>query len=522
MLANAPDVDGYTRTNRPLPEERSKDRLLDEGSAGLPVSRMGLEHEFFLVDQEGALSDLADLFLWECREAARVEGLDPLCFQGESVMGLVEITTPPTYSVSEMSAHYLDNVGLALGVASELGLALYPLGTYPLRINSVLRDDPGYRVKASILGRNSFSHAGRCAGAHLHLELPAGTVWPDVKAALDAPLAAQRELLGLYNLATALDPALVALTRACPFYEGEVDGFAARTVHYRGIFGFEGVYAGLREVGGLSAYASRVEDLLDQQRARYRAWFKAMDLAGVERRLFAQAGGNLHRASWNPVRLSHHGTVEIRSMDANFPEMVLAVCALIRAAAERVRRESLEVRPGRGVLALEPDGDLLHVPNFSYLNGELLSATVTRGVQDPRVEAYLDSFAKFASPYLERPELVEPLVSSGGYRTTEAEVLESFSTPKVSLTRAEGLSLVREACLRLKKQVSSLGQWYGATLPGDERGPKAARVIHIRNSPTIPAEGASPASVHDAQASARAANEGNRTRRPHRLPADRL
>ena len=225
----------------------------------------------------------------------------------------------------------------------------------------------------------------------------------------------------------------------------------------------------------MSAYASRVEDLVDQQRARYRAWFAAMDRAGVERRLFAQAGGNLHRASWNPVRLSHHGTVEIRSMDANFPEMVLAVCALIRGAAERVRHESLEVRPSRGVLALEPDGDLLYVPNFSYLNGELLAAAVTRGVQDQRVEAYLDSIVKFASPYLERPELVEPLVSSGGYRTTEAEVLESFPTPKVSLTREEGLSLVREACLRLKEQVSSL----------DKGTAKRYRVMNATRRPRV-------------------------------------
>lgn len=92
-------------------------------------------------------------------------------------------------------------------------------------------------MQARTIGRERFSHAGRCAGTHLHLELPAGTVWPDVKLALDAPVAAQEELLNLYNLATALDPALVALTRACPFYEGRVDGFAARVVHYRGILG---------------------------------------------------------------------------------------------------------------------------------------------------------------------------------------------------------------------------------------------------------------------------------------------
>ena len=167
-----------------------------------------------------------------------------------------------------------------------------------------------------------------------------------------------------------------------------------------------------------------MQDLVDQQSA-LQGMVCGDGPSGVERRLFAQAGGNLHRASWNPVRLSHHGTVEIRSMDANFPEMVLAVCALIRGAAERVRHESLEVRPAGGARP-EPDGDLLHVPIFSYLNGELLAAAVTGGVQDQRVEAYLDSIVKFASPYLERPELVEPLVSSGGYRTTESEVLESF------------------------------------------------------------------------------------------------
>jgi hypothetical protein len=290
MLANAPDVDGYTRTNRPLREERSKGDVADVGSGGLPVRRIGLEQEFFLVDREGALSDLADPFLRRCRDAARAEGLDPLCFKAECVKSLIEIATPPGSCFKDLADTYLNNLDLALKVASELGLALYPLGTYPLPISPVVRDDPGYRVKGSTIGHERFSHAGRCAGAHLHLELPVGTVWPDVKTALDASAAAQRELLGLYNLATALDSALVALTRSCPYYEGRTDGFAARTVHYRGILGFDGLYADLGEVGSLSAYASRVEDLVDQQSARYRAWFSAMDLAGVERRLFAQAG----------------------------------------------------------------------------------------------------------------------------------------------------------------------------------------------------------------------------------------
>src|SRR5215217_4961489 len=507
MLANAPDVDGYTRTNRPLREERSKGDVAEAESAGLPVHRVGLEQEFFLVDRGGALSELADPFLRRCRDAARAEGLDPLCFKAECVKSLVEIATPPVSSLKDLADNYLNNLKLALKIASELGLALYPLGTYPLPISPVVREDPGYRVKVSTIGHGRFSHAGRCTGAHLHLELPAGTVWPDVKAALDAPPAAQRELLGLYNLATALDPALVALTRACPYYKGRTDGFAARTVHYRGILGFEGLYEDLHELGGLSAYASRVEDLVDQQRARYRAWFAAMDLAGVERRLFAQAGGSLHRASWNPVRLSHHGTVEIRSMDANFPEMVLAVCALIRGAAERIRHERLEVRPSRGVLALEPDEELLLVPTFSYLNGELLGAAVTRGVLDQRVEAYVKSVVGFASPYLESPELVEPLGSSGSYRTTEYEVLASFPDQGTYLTREQGLRLVREACGHMNEQVSSLRRRYDEPLQGDEGDPKDARVIYIGDSPTVLAEGMYPAGVDHAQATASAANK---------------
>jgi gamma-glutamyl:cysteine ligase YbdK (ATP-grasp superfamily) len=508
MLADTPNVQDSVGTNRSLADgRRGEGKVAKEWRADLPARRVGLEHELFLVDRSGAPSDLADPFLRRCREAAREVGLDPRCFEAECAKGLVEITTAPSHGVVNLARNYLGNLELALGVASEQDLALYPLGTYPLPIRPAMREDPAYTVKARTIGHERFSHAGRCAGAHLHLELPAGTVWPDVKAALDAPVAAQRELLGLYNLATALDPALVALTRACSFYEGRAEGFASRTVHYRGILGFDGLYADLREVGALSAYASRVEDLVDRQRARYGAWFSAMDLAGVEHRLFAKAGGNLHRASWNPVRLSRHGTVEIRSMDANFPEVVLAVCALIGGAAERVRRERLEVRPSRGVLTLEPEGDLLRVPIFSYLNSELLGAAVTRGVLDRRVEAYVDSVVSFASPYLESPELVEPLGSSGSYRTTEREIVESLPDLDVSLTRDQGLLLAREARRRMNEQVSTLRRRYVGSLPRDEHDPEVACVSHIRDSSTVFAATADSERMVHAPVMARVANE---------------
>jgi hypothetical protein len=181
--------------------------------------------------------------------------------------------------------------------------------------------------------------------------------------------------------------------------------------------------------------------------------------------------------------------------------MVLAVCALIQGAAERVRRERLEVRPGRGVLALEPDGDLLRVPTFSHLNGELLRAAATGGLLDRRVEAYVDSFVRFASPYLERPELVEPLETSGNSKNTECEILASFPHQGASLTREKGLSLVREACGRMDEQVSSLRRRI------DQHDPGVARVVYIRKSSIVLAEGMQPAGEDDGRETAREADK---------------
>ena len=438
-------------------DDRPEGDIHDGGGTDVSVRRIGLEQEFFLVGRTGELCDLADLFVRRCREAAQAEGIDPRCFKPECVKSLVEITTPPSSDLTDLAKSYLSNLNLALEVGAELGCALYPLGTYPLPIRPVVRNDPSYRVQARTIGQDRFLHAGRCAGAHLHLELPAGTVWPGIKTALDAPVAAQEELLDLYNLATALDPVLVALTRACPFYEGRAGGFAARTVYYRGMLGLDGLYANVQEVSALSAYATRVEDLVDQQAERYGAWFAAMDLAGVDRRLFASTGGNLHSASWNPIRLNYHGTLEIRSMDANFPEVILAVCALICGAAERVRREHLRVRQSRSVRTLEIDGDDLLVPHFSYLRSELLGAAVTRSVLDERIEAYIDSFFGFGCAYVEEPDLVAALgYSGGGYKTTETEVLRSLPPLEATVSREQGLWLVQRSCRRLREQVSSL------------------------------------------------------------------
>jgi gamma-glutamyl:cysteine ligase YbdK (ATP-grasp superfamily) len=419
--------------------------------------RIGIEQEFFLVDGEGAPSDRADDFLACCRETAGEEGLGPEGFVGEVSKSMVEINTPPACTVTDLAEAYLASLDVALRAGRKLNVRLYPLSTYPLPVEPVLRSGPEYELQAHTLGPRRFLHAARCTGVHLHLELPEGTLDPHAVISPNAPASALEELLNLYNLATALDPALVALARACPFYEGKAPGLAARTAYYRGsaLLGCEGLYTHLPEVGDLRPYAQSVRELVERQLAGYEAWLEAMDIAGVERRLFFETGGNILKASWNPVRLNQHGTVELRTIDGNYPEVVLAAAALVHGTASRVRRDGLTIEPDDQARAFEVKGDSLRVPGFEYLGGRLFYAAATEGVENPEVFTYLDSVFEFTESEGRGSEYLAALRTSEGlYRTTEAGILSAL--PRiVHLSMDAGLRLVREACEELEEQVSS-------------------------------------------------------------------
>ncbi|MEG4836973.1 glutamate-cysteine ligase family protein [Microcoleus sp. B9-D4] len=424
--------------------------------------RIGLEQEFFLVDEAGYLSDRADEFLQGCHLMAQAQGLNPNYFVAEFVKSIVEINTPPAYTGTELARKYLNNLKLALAVARQMNLRLYPLSSYPLHIRPVMRDRPNYHIQARTVGYDKFLHAGKCTGTHLHLEVAPGVIDPRVGISYNSTSAERKELLNIYNLATACDSALISLTRACPFYEGQAIGLAAHTIRYRGseTFGWEGVYTNLQSVGGLMPYAETVEDLVEQQFARYYAWLQAMEKAGIEPHLFKEAGGSLLKSAWNPIRLNNHGTVEIRSIDSNYPSVILAVIILLENLANRVRRENLTVRPAKGMQIFELVGDRLYVPDFTYLNGELLYASATEGVKNPKVKVYVDSILQFAMGEAgEKANFLAQLSKDmEHYQTIEAEILQEFTPTSDRLPLDAGLRLVRQCCDKLEAQVSWLDE----------------------------------------------------------------
>ncbi|MCP6758914.1 MAG: hypothetical protein NHB32_09145 [Fischerella sp. CENA71] len=74
--------------------------------------RIGLEQEFFLVDEEGVISDRTDEFLQGCHLMAEAQGCNPRYFVPEFVKCMVEINTPPAYTGTELAKEYLNNLKL--------------------------------------------------------------------------------------------------------------------------------------------------------------------------------------------------------------------------------------------------------------------------------------------------------------------------------------------------------------------------------------------------------------------------
>ena len=423
-------------------------------------ARLGLEQEFFIVNPEGFLSNRADEFLASCDRLSRSRGREPDCFAPEFVKQIVEINTTPAASFAELKTEYLELLEILLDAARELDLRVYPLSTYPLYSTPVMRNKPNYHLQVRTVGAGRFDNAAKCTGTHIHLDLPDGVVDRNIGIAYNSTPEARSRVLSIYNLATAFDAALIALSRACPFYEGKVAGKAMRTIHYRGSkrFAWQGVYTNLQSVGGLMPYAETVEDLIRQLFDRYHSWLQAMDLAGVDRQIFLNSGGELLTAGWNPVRLNAIGTVELRNSDSNYPQAILALVALISEAANRVRQENIVVKPKQGCRVFELRGQELSVPDFEYLNGELLYAAVTEGIKNMAVKEYLDSILEFSC---QNDSEVSSCLSQfkttlGEYTTTEAELLSEFSTPTGTISQSDGLALVRHCCDRLEREVETL------------------------------------------------------------------
>jgi len=94
------------------------------------------------------------------------------------------------------------------------------------------------------------------------------------------------------------------------------------------------------------------------------------------------------------------------------------------------------------------------VPDFKYLDRNLLYAAVTEGVKNLEVTAYLDSILEFVVPDGGDSNYLAKLRSSWVSTRRQTEILQEFAPATGEISRDE--ELVRQCCDKLEKQVSFL------------------------------------------------------------------
>lgn len=368
----------------------------------------GIEFELFTLDQKGYMINGADQLI------KRVKTKYPeIQIDHEVGKNMIEIITSPKRDVPEIMVQALDNLEKVTACAAEEGIVLYAYGTYPGNFTPELQKGKRYTAQERIFGKQRFAIAARCVGTHIHCSLPWG-VFDSVEKIIKPLVTSQNKqsLVNIYNLCIAMDPALTTFTQGSPFYQGKRLGKDARVIMYRGCKELDsphGLYANYPQFGALPEYKSTNTDILHVIEERFEEWGKLVKQFGQNVMMFSKHGSILD-STWNPVKINAHGTMEVRGMDMNHPDITMAVTIIFKYIVKAVQHDFLQVVPS-DIAINEPFkkvDKILYIPPFSHVKRVLQKAAAYEGLADDQVFAYCNNLFKLAKNYI--PEAKLPLM----------------------------------------------------------------------------------------------------------------
>ena len=306
----------------------------------------GIELEFFLVDREGKLANKADSVIDSLKSRLSETDITKEC--GHS---MIELVSFPHRSSKEIFSKYFKDFETILYELEVNDLGLFYYGTYPGKNTNEMREDKRYDVKKKILGEKNFPNAGKCIGFHYHYSLPRNSFNPNIKFLYpDLNDRRKEKILSLYNLYIALDPALTTLMQSSPYFEGKLMGKDARIIAYRGDKYFEypdSLYLNQPEFGNLNDYASNYSEFISSITDRTKKWKELLAEQGSSLNDFAKKdGASLLDSSWKPVKISPHGTIEMRGPDVNSLHKVVALSTLMNHISKYVENNFIKIVPG--------------------------------------------------------------------------------------------------------------------------------------------------------------------------------
>lgn len=305
---------------------------------------IGLEMEFWVVDESGRLCDGHDLTTVHDNAVP------------EFVESLVEVSTPPGDTVVNIAASLQDVLSRLLEEAAETDRKLVPLGT-PLSENPSSIPSERGKVLEQIYG-DGFEVAKNCAGTHVYFEK--GNVAQQL------------------NLLTALDPAL-ALTCSSPYYKGERLASSSRAYAYRYMAGHDfGKFRTLWEyTDDVAEWEERLQQLYDELRA------KALN-RDVTPEQFSELF-NRGNVVMSPVRLRDETpTVEWRSPDTALPSQIIRLLDDLVPLVELT--DDLRVEVGDPGI----ETDRIGIPEYVDVQ-HLSDSAIEQGLNSTSVWKYLET-----------------------------------------------------------------------------------------------------------------------------------
>ena len=428
----------------------------------LKKSLTGFEVEMFTINKKGCIVNSADNFL------KRAKSDKNLTLKKEISRNIIEIASYPHETIQNTMNNLLKELEYAVDIGEKENVLLCPLGAYPGKFNPKMRDDQKYSIKKSIFGAQKYKIEGRICGFHCHYTLPRGIFDSQLRILkMIVRSKIKDSLVNSYNFLIAADPALTCFMQSSPFYQGKYMGKDSRIIMWRGgeaLNNMSGLYANFEEFGGLPHYKITALDIMDLITTRYEKWKSYIKSLGLNIKVLSLYGSILY-TTWNPVRVSPHGTLEHRGMDMNHPIYIAGAGAIIKWVLKRLQEEYYAVVPSE-IGIKEPfkvEGDTIYIPPYTYVQNELQKLSAYKGLESDIVYDYCRRFLKLAESTMpkDRLKLIEPFKAMLGKRKTISDEIIDFAGKKGFKRSDKGISnrLAAEIALhhseRLLKEITS-------------------------------------------------------------------
>ncbi len=401
--------------------------------------QFGIEFELFTLDKDGYMVSGAERLIKRVQKEHPEIEMKPECAKN-----MIEIITSPHTEVPDVMLKTIADFESVVMCAKKEDLILYAYGTYPGSFTPEIYPAKRYETQKKILGKQKFLISGRCIGLHIHYSLPWGVFDTINKVIKPLTISKNKQsMINVYNLCIAMDPALSTFAQSSPFYQGKRLGKDARAIMYRGgkeLDSPDGLYANLPQFGSLLGYMSTNTDLLNLIKERFTEWEIMLKQVGSSVKMFAKYGSILD-STWNPVKVNAHGTMEIRGMDINHPDVVVAIAIIVKFIIKAIQEKFLNVIPS-DVGVSEPfkrEGKNIYIPPDSHVRNVLQKKAVYAGLEDDAILIYCTNLIKLAKQFVpeQRWPLLKPLEEMIKNRTTASDRV-------IALARQLGIDTEKE------------------------------------------------------------------------------